>query len=68
LTDGVVVWIDHDDLEEFVGGVLANPVGVEKSERAKLLANSLLGDRLKPTLPLSVQRTLICWLSIDTSL
>ena len=26
VADGLVEWIDHDHLEEFIGGVLANPV------------------------------------------
>merc|ERR1712147_474333 len=32
LLDGVVCWINHDDFEELVGGVLSYPVGVEDSQ------------------------------------
>ena len=32
ILDGAVGRVDHDDLEEFEGGVLSNPVGVEDSQ------------------------------------
>jgi len=32
LLDGLVGWVNTDNLEEFVGGILSYPVGVEDSQ------------------------------------
>ena len=41
-SDAFVVGINHDDFEEFEGGVLTNPIGVEDAEIAAFAADSLL--------------------------
>ena len=40
--DGLVVRIDHDDLEVFVGGVLSNPVGVEDTQSLDSTSDTFL--------------------------
>jgi len=42
-TDGLVLWVDEDDLEVLVAGVLADPVRVEYTEGAALSACTFLG-------------------------
>ena len=46
-TDGLVVRVDHDDLEIFVGGVLTHPVGVEDAETLESASHALLGNGLQ---------------------
>ena len=68
LLDGGVVWINADDLEEFVGGILTNPVGVEDSEVRALSTNLLLGNRSVGSSFLELSDTLMDWLSVDDTL
>ena len=42
LLDGVMVWINEDDLEEFVGSVLTAPVRVKDSHVGTSSSNLLL--------------------------
>ena len=50
--DGGVVDIDHDDLIVLVGGVLANPVGVQDPQSLESSAHTFLSDRLEVPLRL----------------
>jgi hypothetical protein len=42
--DGVVVWVDADDFEVFVGGILGDPVGVEDAESAHAATDTFLEE------------------------
>ena len=67
--DGGMGDVHHDDLEIFVGGVLANPVGAEDPESLQSPANSLLRDGLEVALGLLLlDSTRGLGLSIGTSL
>jgi len=67
--DGLVVRINHDDLEVLVGGVLANPVGVEDAQSLESAANTLLCDGLQvPLRLLFLDGTRGLGLSVRTSL
>jgi len=50
--DGLVVRIDHDDLEVFVGGVLSNPVGVKDTQSLDPTSDTFLGNGLQVPLRL----------------
>jgi hypothetical protein len=45
VSDGGMGWVNKDDFEPFVNGVLANPVRVQNSKRTALTSNSLFGKR-----------------------
>ena len=40
-------WVNHDDLEIFVGGVLGYPVAVEYTESSQYSSGALLGNALQ---------------------
>ena len=42
--DGVVSSVNHDNLIELVGTVLAHPVAVQDSQSSNLPANTFLGN------------------------
>jgi len=68
-SDGLVVDVDHDDLEVLVGGVLANPVRVEHTQSLESAADTLLGDGLQvPLWLLFLDGTRSLGLAIRTSL
>merc|ERR1719333_590726 len=61
--------IHHDDLEVLVGGVLADPVGVEDPEASQSATNTLLSDGLEvPLWLLLFDGTRALGLTIGTSL
>ena len=66
--DGVVGGVDEDDLEEFVGGVLAHPVGVEHAHVGALSADLLLSDGSVGSSSLLLSDTLVHGLSVDDTL
>jgi len=66
--DSGVAGIDQDDLEPLVGGVLANPVGVEHAKAAKSASSTRLGDRTKVHSVLELGHTLVLGLSKDPTL
>ena len=68
LLDGGVVWINADDLEEFVGGILSDPVRVEDSHVGALSTNLLLGNGSVGSSFLQLSDTLMDWLTIDDTL
>ena len=66
--DGFVSWVNADDLEEFVGGVLTNPVRVENSKVRALSTNLLLSDRSVGSGLLELSDTSMDWLTVDNTL
>jgi len=44
VSDGGVSWVNHNDLEPLVDGILSDPVGVQNSKRSALAAGSLLSN------------------------
>ena len=40
-------WVDHDDFEVLVGGVLCHPVAVEHPQSSEDASGPLLGNRLQ---------------------
>lgn len=64
-TDGLVLWVDQDDLEVFVGGVLVDPVRVEDSQIGATASDTLLSSRLEGSLVLKLVYTLVGWLSYN---
>ena len=66
--DGLVGWVNQDNLEEFVGGVLSYPVGVEHSHVAASSADLLLGNRSMRSGLLELSDTLMNWLTENGTL
>ena len=66
--DGLMGWVDEDDLEELVGGVLAYPVRVEHSHVAASSADLLLGNRSMRSGLLQLSDTLVNWLTENGTL
>lgn len=46
-TDGLVEWIDTDDLVELEGGVLVDPVAVQDTQAGEAATNALLSNSLQ---------------------
>ncbi len=46
VSDGLVGWVNENDLEELKSGILSNPVGVEDSETWEFSSDFLLGNAL----------------------
>lgn len=67
-SDSFVLWVDHDDLEELVGSVLVDPVGVEDSQVAASSGDSLLGGGSEGSLVLEVVDTHVGRLSESSTL
>jgi len=61
--DGLVLRVDEDDLEVFVGRILVNPVGVQDAQVGAAAADTFLGSRLKGALVLQLVNTLVGWLA-----
>lgn len=57
--DGLVLRVDQDDLEVFVGGVLVDPVRVEDPEVGATTSDALLGGGLEGSLVLELVHTLV---------
>jgi hypothetical protein len=68
ISDGVVEWINKDNLVELEGGILSNPVGVEDSEVTDLSADSLLSDGSVVSPWLEGGNSLALWLTVDDTL
>lgn len=66
--DGLVLWVDHDDLEVLVGGVLVDPVGVEDAEIGAAAADTLFGGGAEGSLVLQLVDTLVGWLAVGSTL
>jgi hypothetical protein len=63
--DGFMVWVNADDFEEFVGGILTNSVGVKNSHVGALSTNLLLNNRSEGSGFLEFSNTSMDWLTID---
>lgn len=61
-------WVDHDDLEVLVGGVLVNPVGVQYSQVGSTATDTLLGGGSQRLLVLQLVDTLVGWLTVGDTL
>lgn len=68
LLDGVVSGVNKDDLEELVGGILTNPVGVEDTHVGASAANLLLSNRSVGSGLLELSDTLMDGLTVDNTL
>jgi len=61
--DGLVLWVDENDLEVLVGGILVDPVGVQDAQVSTTAADTLLCSRLEGTLVLELVDSLVNWLA-----
>merc|ERR1719313_514379 len=66
--DSFVRWVNANDLEEFVSGVLTNPVRVEDSQVGALSADLLLSNRSVRSGFLELSDTSMDWLTVNDSL
>merc|ERR1711975_161625 len=66
--DGFVRWVNADNLEEFVGGVLTNPVRVENSQVGALSTNLLFSNRSVGSGLLELSDTSMDWLTVNDTL
>lgn len=60
-TNGLVLWVDEDDLVVLVGRVLVDPVGVEDAEIGTSLADTLFSGGTEGSLVLELVDTLVGW-------
>lgn len=67
-TDGLVLWVDEDDLEVLVGGVLVDPVRVEDAEVGAAAADTLLSSGTEGALVLQLVDTLVGRLAVGSTL
>lgn len=67
-SDGLVLWVDENDLVVLVGAVLVNPVRVQHSQVSSLSANSLLSGLSQGLLVLQGVDTLVGWLTVGSTL
>ncbi len=68
VSDRCVGWVNEDNFEPLVDGVLANPVGVQNSQRTALASNSLLGNRSQVSNKLLLSDTRILGLAVVDTL
>jgi len=66
--DGLVLWVNEDNLVVLIGGVLINPVGVEDAEIGAATADTFLGGGCQRTLVLELIHTLVGGLAISSTL
>jgi len=67
-TDGLVLWVNEDDFEVLVGGVLADPVRVEHTEGATLSACTFFGLGPEGSRKLKLGDTHGDWLTVADTL
>ena len=65
--DSLVAGVDKDDLEELVGSILVNPVGVKDTEVSAASANALFGQGLQVAAPLDADNTMGGGLTTSTT-
>ena len=61
--DGLVLWVDEDDLEVLVSAVLVDPVAVQDTQVGAAATDTLLGGGLERALVLELVHTLVHWLA-----
>merc|ERR1719313_213245 len=66
--DSFVSWVNANDLEEFVSGVLTNQVRVENSQVGALSTDLLLSNRSVRSGFLELSDTSVDWLTVNDSL
>ena len=66
--DGVMVWVNADNLEELLGSVLSNPVGGEDSQVRAVSSDLLFSNGSVRSGLLELSDTLMDWLTEDSSL
>merc|ERR1711899_217097 len=67
--DGLVGWVNHDDLVVLETGILTNPVGVEDAEVRALAGNALLSNVLVSALSLDLSDAAgVAGLTVDGTL
>ena len=64
VADGLVRWVNHNDLEPLVVTVHGNPIGVKNSQRAHNAADTLLSVDTELTVVLETDDTDVTWLTI----
>lgn len=67
-SDGLVRWINKDNFEVLVGGVLVNPVGVQDSQVSSTAAHSFLSSSSQGSLVFQLVDTLVGWLTVSGTL
>ncbi|KAH3665931.1 hypothetical protein OGAPHI_004120 [Ogataea philodendri] len=67
-SDGLVLWVNTNDLVVLVGRVLVDPVRVQDSQVSSLSTNSLLGSGSQRLLVLQLVDTLVGWLTVSSTL
>ena len=67
-SDGVVSWVNTDNLKEFLGGILTHPVGVKNSQVGAVSSDLLLSNISVRSSLLELSDTLMDWLSVDATL
>ena len=67
-SDGVMVWINNDDLEEFGDSILSNPVGVEDSHVLASSSDFLFSDVSVGSSFLLLSDTEMDWFTINDTL
>lgn len=68
ISDGIVLGVNADDLEELVGSVFRDPEGVEDSQGRHSLTDSFFSNRSEGSLALELGNTLTGRLSVDDTL
>jgi hypothetical protein len=66
--DGLVLWVNENDLEVLVGRVLVDPVGVEDAEVGAAAADTLFSGSAERTLVLQLIDTLVGRLAVGSTL
>ena len=68
VTNSRVGWVNHDNLEPLVNGVLSNPVRVQDSQRTALASSSLLSNRAQVSDELLLSDTSVLRLTVVDTL
>lgn len=66
--DGLVLWVDEDDLVVLVGAVLVDPVAVQDAQVGAAAADTLLSGGLERALVLELVDTLVGGLAVGGTL
>ncbi len=68
LADGSVAGVNHDNLEELVGGILSSPVRVEHAEVGAAASSTALSDSAERASSLASPNTVVGGLAVDNTL
>lgn len=67
-SDGLMEWINEDNLKEFVRGIFTNPVRIQDSQSPTVAPSSLLSNRLKAPGKLQLVNPMMDWLAVGRTL